>query len=56
MNELDHYIEEVERHEQNLADFEDLRFAEIFLTDKEAKGKSIALHVGRTRNKSKQLF
>jgi hypothetical protein len=54
MNDLDHILYEVEQQERNFADFEDLRFAEIFLTDKEAKSKKIALHVGRTRNKSKQ--
>jgi hypothetical protein len=53
MNELDHYIEEVERHEQNLADFEDLRFAEIFLTDKENKSERIALQ-GHVRSKRKR--
>jgi hypothetical protein len=53
MNELDHYIEEVERHEQNLADFEDLRFAEIFLTDKEKKSERIALQ-GHVRSKRKR--
>jgi hypothetical protein len=54
MSLLDDYITEMEQRERNFADFEDLRFAEIFLTDKETKGKKIALHVGRTRNKSKQ--
>jgi hypothetical protein len=43
MNDLDHIVEEVERHEQNLTDFEDLRFAEIFLTDKEKKSERVAL-------------
>jgi hypothetical protein len=54
MNDLEHILYEVEQQERNFVDFEDLRFAEIFLTDKETKSKSIALHVGRTRNKSKQ--
>jgi hypothetical protein len=54
MNDLNHYIEEVERHEQNLADFEDLRFAEIFLTDKENKSERVALqrHVRSKRKRT----
>ena len=54
MNTLDDIIDALEEHERNFADFEDLRFAEIFLTDKEHKSKSVALCVGRTRKPSKQ--
>lgn len=56
MTELEHIVEHCEQHEQNVYDFEDIRFAEIYLTDKEAKGKSVALYVGRARNKTKQSF
>lgn len=33
MNELDHMLFEAEQQERNFADFEDLRFAEIYVDD-----------------------
>jgi hypothetical protein len=33
MTELEHLVEHCEQHEQNVYDFEDIRFAEIYLED-----------------------
>jgi hypothetical protein len=33
MTDIEQLVEEIEQHEKNLADFEDIRFGEIYLLD-----------------------
>lgn len=37
MPDLNQLVEELEAHEQNLADFEDSRFGEIYLDDQQGE-------------------
>lgn len=39
MMDIDQLVEEYERHEQNVLDFEDARFAEIYIDDETPKRK-----------------
>jgi hypothetical protein len=41
MNPLEHIVENYERHEQNVYDFDDIRFAEIYLEDGTPRRKAI---------------
>lgn len=39
MTDLEHLVEEIELHEQNIIDFEDLRFGEIYLHDQKGNNQ-----------------
>lgn len=41
-NTLDHFVAEIEQHEQNLIDLDDLRFGEIYLNDKQEESYDFA--------------
>jgi hypothetical protein len=41
MTELEHLVEHCAQHEQNVYDFEDIRFAEIYLEDDTPRRKAI---------------
>lgn len=54
MTEIDQMIEEYEKHEQNLIDFEDSRFGDIYLEDEPLVRKIEAKRKQRKMKKEKE--
>ena len=54
MTDIEHIVEEYELHEQNIIDFEDIRFGEIYLEDEPLVRKIEAKRKQRKMKKEKE--